>query len=116
MKLKITLVAITCLAITSLKAQEISDTSFGKGLLNFVAKDSSFSVKFAPRFQVRSERTGYFSGSSGLCLCSLSTESGRSLAVGSSRDAQGKRYRYRREFGKKANPLVGLFGNRTNSV
>lgn len=40
--------------ITSLNAQEISDTSFGKGLINFVAKDSSFSVKFAPRFQVRS--------------------------------------------------------------
>ena len=36
------------------QAQEISDTSFGKGLVNFVAKDSTFSVKFAPRFQVRS--------------------------------------------------------------
>lgn len=33
--------------------QEISDTSFGKGLINFVAKDSSFSVKFAPRIQAR---------------------------------------------------------------
>jgi len=38
----------------NLQAQEISDTSFGKGMLNFVAKDSTFSVKFAPRFQVRS--------------------------------------------------------------
>jgi hypothetical protein len=37
-----------------MSAQEISDTSFGKGLINFVAKDSSFSIKFAPRFQVRS--------------------------------------------------------------
>ena len=54
MKLKITIVAALLLAITSLNAQEISDTSFGKGLINFVAKDSSFSVKFAPRFQVRS--------------------------------------------------------------
>ena len=54
MKLKITIVAVLLLAITSLNAQEISDTSFGKGLINFVAKDSSFSVKFAPRFQVRS--------------------------------------------------------------
>jgi len=54
MKLNITIVAITFLALTSLNAQEISDTSFGKGLINFVAKDSSFSVKFAPRFQVRS--------------------------------------------------------------
>ena len=35
-------------------AQEISDTKFGKGMINFVAKDSSFSVKFAPRFQFRS--------------------------------------------------------------
>ena len=41
-------------ALMKLNAQEISDTSFGKGLINFVAKDSSFSVKFAPRFQVRS--------------------------------------------------------------
>lgn len=54
MKLKFTLVAITFIAFTSLNSQEISDTSFGKGLINFVAKDSSFSVKFAPRFQVRS--------------------------------------------------------------
>ena len=54
MKLKITLVVIALLAITSINSQEISDTSFGKGLINFVAKDSSFSVKFAPRFQVRS--------------------------------------------------------------
>lgn len=34
-------------------AQEISDTKFGKGLINFTAKDSSFSVKFAPRIQAR---------------------------------------------------------------
>lgn len=34
-------------------AQEISDTSFGKGLLNFTAKDKSFSIKFAPRMQTR---------------------------------------------------------------
>tara|TARA_R110002050_G_scaffold57866_7_gene130230 strand:+ start:17476 stop:18681 length:1206 start_codon:yes stop_codon:yes gene_type:complete len=54
MKLKIMLIAVALLAITSLNAQEISDTSFGKGLINFTAKDSSFSVKFAPRFQVRS--------------------------------------------------------------
>ena len=34
-------------------SQEISDTKFGKGLINFTAKDSSFSVKFAPRIQAR---------------------------------------------------------------
>ncbi len=43
-------------------SQEVSDTSFGKGLLNFTAKDSSFSVKFAPRFQVR---TNVFWGHNG---------------------------------------------------
>ena len=65
MKLKFTVVAITFLALTSLKAQEISDTSFGKGLINFVAKDSSFSVKFAPRFQVGSRRTAFRSSQNG---------------------------------------------------
>ncbi len=54
MKLKITLTALLMCAYISINAQEISDTKFGKGLINFVAKDSSFSIKFAPRFQVRS--------------------------------------------------------------
>ncbi|MDG2503398.1 MAG: porin [Flavobacteriaceae bacterium] len=36
-----------------LKAQDVSDTKFGKGMINFIAKDSSFSVKFAPRIQSR---------------------------------------------------------------
>jgi len=54
MKLKFTFLVFACFAFTNLSAQEISDTSFGKGLINFTAKDSSFSVKFAPRFQVRS--------------------------------------------------------------
>lgn len=53
MKLKI----FALLALFSISgivtAQEISDTKFGKGLINFTAKDSSFSVKFAPRIQVR---------------------------------------------------------------
>ena len=40
--------------MNSLNAQEISDTKFGNGLINFTSKDSSFSVKFAPRIQVRS--------------------------------------------------------------
>ncbi|MBT8303647.1 MAG: OprO/OprP family phosphate-selective porin, partial [Bacteroidia bacterium] len=53
MKFKITLVALLS-TFLSLNAQEISDTKFGKGLINFTAKDSSFSVKFAPRMQVRS--------------------------------------------------------------
>ena len=33
--------------------QAVNDVSFGKGLLNYVAADSSFKVKFAPRMQVR---------------------------------------------------------------
>ncbi|WP_406685102.1 OprO/OprP family phosphate-selective porin [Seonamhaeicola sp. MEBiC1930] len=53
MKLKFTLVAVALLAINLSFGQEISDTSFGKGLINFTAKDSSFSIKFAPRFQMR---------------------------------------------------------------
>jgi hypothetical protein len=53
MKLK-TLALIALFAfIGQSHSQEISDTSFGKGLLNFTAKDSSFSVKFAPRIQFR---------------------------------------------------------------
>ncbi len=47
-----TLVLLFC-SIYVLEAQEISDTKFGNGLINFVAKDSSFSVKFAPRIQGR---------------------------------------------------------------
>jgi len=54
MKLYYLLVIAFLATITTSNAQEISDTKFGKGLINFVAKDSSFSVKFAPRIQVRS--------------------------------------------------------------
>lgn len=46
------LVALLFLAYVT-EAQEISDAKFGKGLINFTAKDSSFSVKFAPRIQGR---------------------------------------------------------------
>ena len=46
------IVAILCIAFNA-NSQEISDTKFGKGLINFTAKDSSFSVKFAARFQFR---------------------------------------------------------------
>ena len=54
MKFKIILATVFLCVYISTNAQEISDTKFGKGLINFTAKDSSFSVKFAPRFQVRS--------------------------------------------------------------
>lgn len=62
MKLRLALIALILCATTSISAQEISDTSFGKGLINFVAKDSSFSVKFAPRFQVRSNSSWDYNG------------------------------------------------------
>ncbi|WP_298899509.1 porin [uncultured Psychroserpens sp.] len=54
MKSKLTTLALLLCIVSYVNAQEISDTSFGKGLINFTAKDSSFSIKFAPRFQVRS--------------------------------------------------------------
>jgi len=44
---------VALLAYTLTNAQEISDTKFGKGIINFTAKDSSFSIKFAPRIQFR---------------------------------------------------------------
>jgi hypothetical protein len=48
----------------SIHAQQISDTKFGKGILNFIAKDSSFSVKFAPRMQSRFESKWNYDGQS----------------------------------------------------
>ncbi len=51
MKLKLLLLSVFILFSYLGKSQEISDTKFGKGLINFVAKDSSFSIKFAPRIQ-----------------------------------------------------------------
>ncbi|MDN3491927.1 porin [Winogradskyella bathintestinalis] len=62
MNTKIFTILIFLCATFSSKAQEISDTSFGKGLINFVAKDSSFSIKFAPRFQVRSNSLWNYDG------------------------------------------------------
>ncbi|MGB0980620.1 MAG: porin [Winogradskyella sp.] len=62
MRFKITILAITLGAYFSIDAQKISDTSFGKGLINFIAKDSSFSLKFAPRFQVRSMSSWNYDG------------------------------------------------------
>ena len=52
MKLRTFFVVFLCIQCFA-KAQTISDNTFGNGLLNFVAKDSSFSVKFAPRIQAR---------------------------------------------------------------
>ena len=59
--LKFALLAILFSTLT-IEAQEISDTSFGKGIINYTAKDSSFSIKFAPRIQVRSQTSWDYNG------------------------------------------------------
>ena len=47
-------ILVLCVIFSSfIKAQELRGTKFGKGMINFMAKDSSFSVKFAPRIQSR---------------------------------------------------------------
>ncbi len=42
-----------CLSFTS-NAQEVIDSKFGKGIINVIAKDSSWSMKFATRMQILS--------------------------------------------------------------
>ncbi len=42
------------IASLSAQSQALEDMKFGKGMINFTAKDSSFSVKFAPRIQILS--------------------------------------------------------------
>ncbi|MEZ4777892.1 MAG: porin [Flavobacteriaceae bacterium] len=62
MKSKITSLIVFLIFGITLHSQEISDTKFGKGMINFTAKDSSFSVKFAPRIQFRSESNWDYNG------------------------------------------------------
>lgn len=50
----VALVALLLLTILTAQSQTLKDMKFGKGMVNFIAKDSSFSVKFAPRFQLLS--------------------------------------------------------------
>jgi phosphate-selective porin OprO/OprP len=64
MNLRHLFVVLACITTHSISAQEISDTKFGKGLINFVAKDSSFSVKFAPRIQGRFNTQWDYNGES----------------------------------------------------
>jgi len=47
------LIGLLLLCYFPLHAQTLNDQSFGKGLINFTAADSSFTVKFAPRIQTR---------------------------------------------------------------
>ena len=53
MKSKITLFIVLCCTIFSFQvnAQKVVDSKFGKGVFNVIAKDSSWSMKFATRMQ-----------------------------------------------------------------
>ena len=62
MKLRLWLAALATSIMYCSYSQEISDTKFGKGLINFTAKDSSFSVKFAPRIQFRANNIWRYDG------------------------------------------------------
>ncbi len=56
------LLVLVCICGTVTFSQEVTDTSFGKGMLNLIAKDSSWSVKFAPRIQFRANSTWDYEG------------------------------------------------------
>jgi phosphate-selective porin OprO/OprP len=47
------LLSLLFLCYFPIHAQSLNEQSFGKGLINFTAADSSFTVKFAPRIQTR---------------------------------------------------------------
>ncbi|MFG6685045.1 porin [Mariniflexile sp. HNIBRBA6329] len=55
MKIKFSIVALFIYATTSLNAQEIKGSKFGKGLFNIVGQDSSWTMKVGLRFQILSE-------------------------------------------------------------
>ncbi len=57
MKLKFTFMAIAFLAIEVLTAQEFKPTKFGKGLLNLVGQDSTWSMKVGLRMQLQASGT-----------------------------------------------------------
>ena len=61
-KLHITLIGAVMIANISVHSQLFSDTKFGKGMINHVAKDSSWSVKFAPRVQFLSSTNWDYDG------------------------------------------------------
>ena len=46
-----TFLLLVLLLVMRVQSQEKAKITFGKGLINFMAQDSSFSVKFAPRIQ-----------------------------------------------------------------
>lgn len=50
---QVCLFGLSLFLFSPLNGQTLNDQKFGKGLLNFTAADSSFTVKFAPRIQTR---------------------------------------------------------------
>ncbi|KAB1067994.1 porin [Tamlana haliotis] len=52
MNTRLTLLGVAMLIVTTLGAQEIKTGAFGKGIFNVMGKDSTFSMKFAVRFQL----------------------------------------------------------------
>jgi hypothetical protein len=52
MKLKFSIVAMLLLAINTIHSQEIESSKFGKGILNIVGQDSSWTMKIALRMQL----------------------------------------------------------------
>jgi phosphate-selective porin OprO/OprP len=47
---------------TAVQSQKYGDTTFGKGMINHIAKDSTWSIKFAPRVQMLSSTNWHYDG------------------------------------------------------
>ncbi|MDC7994769.1 porin [Altibacter sp. HG106] len=62
MRIRIWAISIVALFASVMHAQDTTNTKFGKGLINFVAADSSWSVKFAPRIQFRANSSWDYEG------------------------------------------------------
>ena len=63
-KFNFTIVATLLLTLVTITAQsqKYGDTTFGKGMINHVAKDSTWSIKFAPRVQMLSSTNWHHNG------------------------------------------------------
>ena len=65
-KFETSILVVILISVSAHAQQGVNDISFGKGLMNYVAADSSFSAKFAPRMQVRYYgNSGFDNGSPG---------------------------------------------------
>lgn len=58
----LTLVFTLTFFLVNAQSKKLSETKFGKGMVNHVAKDSSWSVKFAPRIQMLSSTNWDYDG------------------------------------------------------